>query len=118
MSSFGVTAKPKKFIIYRTNVNSFWWNEDFRVQNFAEPVTVTSPGPPPQTEPNTTKIDSGYAGTEWDNELTFAFSEHTFVKGQFSFFFPGERIEDVTEARGAKSDNVASRVAAEFIWKF
>jgi hypothetical protein len=113
MSSVGVTAKPKKFIIYRTNVNSFWWNEDFQVQNFVEPVVLT-PGP----TPNVTTIDAGYAGTEWDNELTFAFSEYTFVKGQCSFFFPGSGIEDVTEARGAKSDDIASRIAAELIWKF
>jgi len=115
MSSFGVTAKPRKFIIYRTNVNSFWWNEDFRVQNFRKPSTFTTV---PNTEPNITKIDSGYVGTEWDNELTFAFSKHTFIKGQCSFFFPGDGIEDVTEARGAKSDDIATRLAAELIWKF
>jgi hypothetical protein len=115
MSSVGVTAKPKKFIIYRTNVNSFWWNEDFRVQSFNDPLNF---GTFPAVEPNVTTIDAGYAGTEWDNELTFAFSEYTFVKGQCSFFFPGGGIEDVTEARGAKSDDIASRIAAELIWKF
>jgi hypothetical protein len=117
MSSLGVTATPKRFIIFRTNVNSFWWNEDFVVQDFTDPISIIlAPGPVPQE--NKTVIDSGYVGTEWDNELTFAFSQNTFVKGQFSFFFPGDGIEDVTEALGAKSDDIASRIAAEIIWKF
>jgi hypothetical protein len=112
MSSVGLTATPKKFIIFRSNVNSFWWNEDFNVQSFTEPLVVSA------SPRNVTTVDSGYVGTEWDNELTLAFSQNTFVKGQFSFFFPGDGIEDATEALGAKSDDIASRIAAEIIWKF
>ncbi len=66
-----------------------------------------------------TKVESGYAGTEWDNEITLALSKSTFIKGQFSFFFPGDGVEDATAAlSGTKNDEIASRVAAEFIWNF
>lgn len=119
MTSFGLSATPKRFLIFRSNVNSFWWNEDFEVQSFSAPVN-------PQTgQKVTTKVDSGYVGTEWDNELTFAMSKNTFIKGQCSFFFPGTGIEDVTSALsatpagpGEESDDIASRIAAEFIWNF
>ncbi|MEZ4550522.1 MAG: hypothetical protein R2874_08635 [Desulfobacterales bacterium] len=37
-------------------------------------------------------------GTEWDNEITLATSKHSFIKGQFCFFFPGDTVEDVTSA--------------------
>lgn len=105
MLSMGVTITPKRFIIYRTNVNNFWWNEDFVVKSFTYPYTVT-------------EIKSGFVGTEWDNELTVALHKNMFIKGQASFFFPGDVIEDVTEALGAKSDDTASRFAAELIWNF
>ncbi|MFW6239950.1 MAG: hypothetical protein ACOC98_04970, partial [Thermodesulfobacteriota bacterium] len=61
-----------------------------------------------------------YVGTEWDNEITLALSKHMFVKGQFSFFFPGEAIEDVTRALsgGTETDEVATRLAMELIWNF
>jgi hypothetical protein len=65
-----------------------------------------------------TAVDSGYIGTEWDNELTLATSKHSFVKGQFSMFFPGSGLEDVTAALGAKSDETAYRLAAELIINF
>lgn len=112
MLSCGLTVAPKKFIIYRTNVNSFWWNEDIMVTSFADGTTKT-------------QVDSGYTGTEWDNELTFAFSKHTFIKAQASFFFPGDTIKDVTSAlttvgkqKGPESDDTAMRIAAELIWTF
>jgi hypothetical protein len=113
MTSIGLTAAPKKFLIYRTNVNSFWWNEDVLVTNFATPLN------PATGAPVRTVVDSGYAGTEWDNELTLALSKNSFIKGQFSFFFPGELVEDLTKAlSGVRADEMASRVAAELIWKF
>uniref|UniRef100_A0A832A7F7 Alginate export domain-containing protein n=1 Tax=Desulfacinum infernum TaxID=35837 RepID=A0A832A7F7_9BACT len=105
MLSVGLTASPKKFIIYRTNLNNFWWNEDIKVKSFVYPYGETW-------------VKSGYVGSEWDNELTVALHKNVFVKGQVSFFFPGEVIEDVTAALGAKSDDTASRVAAELIWNF
>jgi len=113
MTSMGVTVTPKKFLIYRTNVNSFWWNEDIVVPSFVNPVVLTP-------------VDSGYTGTEWDNEITLATSKHSFIKTHFSFFFPGEVIEDVTSARsslmvpgsGPESDDTAYRLAMEFIWMF
>ncbi len=110
--SVGLTFIPKRFIIYKTNVNIFRWNEDFVVQNWVTPLN------PVTGRPNTTTVKSGYVGTEWDNELTLALSKHTFIKGQAAFFFAGDGVEDVTEALGAKSDDTAMRFAAEFIWNF
>jgi hypothetical protein len=119
MLSFGISSTPKTFFIFRTNVNSFWWNEDFEVQSFTAPVNPTT------GQKVITKVDAGYVGTEWDNEFTFAMSKNTFIKGQCSFFFPGTGIEDVTSAlsasplgSGEESDDIASRIAAEFIWNF
>lgn len=86
MTSIGFTATPKRFLIYRTNVNSFWFNEDVVVSNFVNPVL------------GTTTVGSGYAGTEWDNEVTLALNKNTFIKGQASFFFPGEVIEDLNRS--------------------
>ena len=106
MISVGLTFTPRKFIIYKTNANILYYNEDFQVYNWVNPAAGYS------------KVDSGYAGTEWDNELTFALSKHTFIKGEAGLLFPGERLEDVTEAMGAKSDDTAMRFAVEFIWNF
>ncbi|MBS3731742.1 MAG: hypothetical protein KGY42_02445, partial [Desulfobacterales bacterium] len=113
MSSVGVDLSPRRFLTFKSNVNSFWWNEDINVRSLVNPAIVTP-------------VDSGYVGTEWDNELTLALSRHTFVKGQCAFFFPGEVIEDVTSARssfaapgdGPESDDMAMRLAMEFIWMF
>ncbi|MCP4115664.1 MAG: hypothetical protein GY737_09715 [Desulfobacteraceae bacterium] len=106
MVSLGLKAAPKRFLIYRTNINYLIWNEDFVVTSFMDGQTRT-------------KVDSGYAGTEWDNEITLALSKSTFIKGQFSFLFPGDGVEDVTTAlSGSKADKLASRLAAEFIWNF
>jgi hypothetical protein len=113
MTSAGLTLAPKRFLIYRTNVNSFWWNEDIRVPSFVNPAVVTP-------------VDSGYTGTEWDNEITLAMSRHSFIKAHGSIFFPGEVIEDVTSARssvlvpgdGPQSDDPAYRLGMEFIWNF
>lgn len=121
MTSAGITLTPERFLIFRTNVNSFWWNEDINVISFRDNPLA----------PAVTTVDSGYTGTEWDNELTLATSPNSFIKGQFSFFFPGEVIKDVTSARtavtnpadgtiipGPESDDMAYRLAMEFIWMF
>ncbi|CAN2045865.1 Alginate export [Candidatus Magnetomoraceae bacterium gMMP-1] len=110
MYSIGITATPKNYLIYRTNVNIFRWNEDFLVNNLVDPFNNLTP----------TKVKAGYAGTEWDNELTVALSKNMFIKVQASFFFPGERVKDVTEAisGGSECDETASRVALELIWNF
>ncbi|GAB6144281.1 autotransporter outer membrane beta-barrel domain-containing protein [Desulfocicer niacini] len=109
--SAGITVAPKRFLIFKTNINSFWWNEDIYVTNIVDPVDATINGPK--------KVGAGYVGTEWDNELTLATSKHSFIKGQAAFFFPGEVIEDVTEAlTGESSDEMAMRLAAEFIINF
>jgi hypothetical protein len=113
MTSLGVTITPKRYLSYRANVNSFWWNEDINVPSFVNPQVVTT-------------VDGGYTGTEWDNELTLALSRHSFIKAQASLFFPGSTIEDVTSARssvmipgdGPESDDTAYRLAMEFIWMF
>ncbi|MBN2333453.1 MAG: hypothetical protein JXO49_10905 [Deltaproteobacteria bacterium] len=104
MYSIGLDMAPKRFLLYRTNVNVMNFNEDFRLPTMAGTVA---------------EIDSGYAGTEWDNEITLALSKNMFIKGQFSFLFPGEVIEDITEAySGEKCDDVATRLGMEFIWNF
>lgn len=106
MLSFGITFEPVKFLIYRTNANVFWWNEDFYVNSWVNPALKS-------------KVDSGYVGTEWDNEITLALNKNVFVKAQWALFFPGDVIKDVTKAiSGTKADDVASRVAAELIWNF
>jgi hypothetical protein len=108
MVSLGVTVAPRPFLIYKTNVNYFRWNEDFEVANFVNPLA------------GYTQVESGYVGTEWDNELTLALSKNTFIKGQASAFFPGSGVRDVTRALsgGEESDDTAYRLAAELIWNF
>ncbi|NJL59312.1 MAG: hypothetical protein HC887_06375, partial [Desulfobacteraceae bacterium] len=118
MISAGITVRPRIYLIYRSNVNMFSWNEDIYVSNMVDPITteVMASG----TKKSYTKVEAGYAGTAWDNEVTLALSKHMFLKGQFSFFFPGEVIKDVTKAisGGTESDETATRVAAELIWNF
>ncbi|MFP4256710.1 MAG: hypothetical protein ACLFQ9_07605 [Desulfobacterales bacterium] len=111
MTSAGITLEPRRFLTFKSNVNSFWWNEDTEVQSFVDGTR--------------TDVDSGYVGTEWDNELTLALSRHTIVKAQGALFFPGEVMEDVTSARsatpsgpGEESDDMAYRLGMEFIWMF
>ncbi len=116
MASFGITVTPKRFLILKSNANALWWNEDIRVTSFVDGQTSTN-------------VDSGYTGTEWDNELLLATSRQSFIKAHVSFFFPGEVIEDVTSALtafpsatgpvpGKKSDDTAIRLGMEFIWNF
>ena len=106
MFSAGITAAPKKFLIFKSNVNFISWNEDFSVSNMVDP------------RKGSTYVESGYVGAEWDNEVTFATSKNSFIKGQVSAFFPGDGVEDVTEALGARSDETAARCAMEFIINF
>jgi hypothetical protein len=104
MYSVGLNMAPKRFLIYKTNVNIFNYNEDFRMPSYDGSIH---------------EIDSGYLGTEWDNEVILALSKNMFIKGQFSFFFPGEVVDDITEAySGDKCDDVATRLAFELIWNF
>lgn len=105
MTSLGVLVKPTRRIICHSNFNSFWWNEDIVVKSFANPGTSS-------------KVDGGYAGTEWDSNITYIMSKYTFIQAQAAFLFPGEVIEDVTEALAVKSDDTAMRLAVELIWKF
>ncbi|QTA83378.1 Uncharacterized protein dnl_57820 [Desulfonema limicola] len=118
MYSLGITVRPKIYLIYRTNANVFYWNEDFYVGNMVEPVTVDASGLKKQRY---TLVAAGYVGTEWDNEITLALSQNMFIKTQASLFFPGEAVEDVTFALSGgreKSDSIASRLALELIWNF
>jgi hypothetical protein len=104
MFSVGLNMAPKRFLIYKTNVNVFNYNEDFRMPSYDGSIH---------------EIDSGYLGTEWDNEVILALSKNMFIKGQFSFFFSGEVVDDITEAySGKKCDDVATRLAFELIWNF
>ncbi|MBN2232737.1 MAG: hypothetical protein JW781_07965 [Deltaproteobacteria bacterium] len=104
MVSVGLNMAPKRFIIFRTNLNYFEFNEDFRL---------------PTLDGRIVPIDADYAGTEWDNELTIAFSKNTFIKTQVSFLFPGDVMEDIAEAySGEETDDVATRLAMELIWNF
>ena len=107
MVSIGLTTAPKPFLLYKSNVNMFHWNEDFEVANFVNPAAGYS------------TVEGGYVGTEWDNEMTLVMSKHTFIKAQASFFFPGDGIKDVIAAiSGTESDETAMRLAAELIWNF
>ena len=109
--SAGITVVPSKSMIFKTNINNFWWNEDIYVTNIVDGVDATTNG--------AKKVEAGFVGTEWDNEMTFATSKHSFIKGQCSLFFPGEVIKDVTEALTAESsDEMVMRLAAEFIINF
>ncbi len=118
MFSLGFTMRPKIFLIYRTNVNFFNWNEDFYVTDMVNPVTLESLGSGSKIP--ATRVEAGYVGAEWDNEILLALSKHTFIKAQAAFFFPGSAIEDVTAALsgGTETDETALRLAAELIWNF
>lgn len=118
MISAGVTLRPRIYLIYRTNVNYFRWNEDFYVGDMVDPITITPEGA--LAKSRYSRVEGGYVGTEWDNEITLALSKHMFVKGQASFFFPGDAVEDVTEvlSGGTQTDEVATRLAMELIWNF
>lgn len=118
MYSFGLTLRPKIYLIFRTNWNMFNWNEDFYVTNMVQPVTVASMAG--GTKVAATRVEAGYVGSEWDNELTLALSKNMFIRGQVSFFFPGEATKEVTKALtgGMEGDDTASRFAAELIWNF
>ncbi len=118
MYSLGVTLRPKIFLIYRTNVNMFYWNEDFYVTDMVEPLTALTLAT--GTKKPATKVESGFVGTEWDNELTLALSKNMFIKAQAALFFPGEAVKDVTAALsgGRESDEIATRFATELIWNF
>ncbi len=107
MISLGLTVAPKKFLIYKSNINYFRWNEDFEVANYVNPLLGYS------------TVEAGDVGYEWDNELTLALSHHTFIKGQASIFFPGEALKQATRAMtGEECDENAYRIAAELIWNF
>ena len=118
MVSLGLTMRPKIFLIYRTNFNFFNWNEDFYVTNMVDPITTPSLASGQKVR--ATRVNSGFVGTEWDNEVTLALSKHMFIKGQLAFFFPGEGVEDVTAALsgGADASDTATRLGAELIWNF
>ncbi len=118
MYSLGVTIRPVIFLIYRTNVNMFNWNEDFYVTDMVNPITLQSLAT--GTKVAATKVSSGYVGTEWDHEVTLALSKHMFVKWQGALFFPGDGVEEVTAALsgGTESSDLATRLAMELIWNF
>ncbi len=124
MYSLGLTLRPRIYLIYKTNVNMFYWNEDFYVSDMVSPfqdlngdgvgdlVSGRKKAP--------TLVESGFVGTEWDNEITLALSKNMFIKGQAAFFFPGEAVKSVTAALsgGTESDETAIRIATELIWNF
>lgn len=118
MYSLGFTLRPKIYLIYKTNANIFYWNEDFYVGDMVSPITVGASGLKKQRY---MLVEAGYVGTEWDNEITLALSKNMFIKTQASLFFPGEAVENVTYALSGgleKSDDIASRLAMELIWNF
>lgn len=115
----GAMLTPKPYLIFKTNVLSYWWNQDLVATSLRSTAANTI----------NTRVDSGYVGTEWNNELTYAFNKNVFLKGQLAFFFPGDRVKDMSSALtanrtdgvvtpGPMSDDVASRVAAELLWLF
>lgn len=112
MVNLGFTASPSKNTSFDSSVRVFGYNEDQVVSSMANGST------------SRTEVDAGYAGTEWTNQLTYAMNSAVALKFQGSFLFPGQAIEDITEALGAggavntKSDEIATRVAAELVWNF
>lgn len=117
MISAGLTLRPRIFLIYRTNANFFYWNEDIYAANLVTPLGVDHTG---LTQTSYTLVKGGYVGCEWDNELTLALAANMFIKGQASFFFPGGVIKDLTSAvtGGQESSDIAIRLAMELIWNF
>jgi len=111
----GITIEPKEFISHRTNFMRFEWNEDFSVVNPSNP-----PGTPPEAlfGPANIEIDAGTAGQQWSNSLRISLNRHVHIFGNATLFWPGEAVEDVTEALGNKSDKVAQRYAVALIWRF
>jgi len=124
MYSMGITLRPKVFLIYRTNVNMFYWNEDFYVSDMVSPFQDLNGDGVGDLVSGRKKapmlVESGYVGTEWDNEITLALSRNMFIKTQAAFFFPGDAVKNVTSALsgGTESDETAVRIAAELIWNF
>ena len=118
MISAGLTVHPLIYLMYRTNVNYFRWNEDFYVANMRNPIVIDGTGS--LAKNRYTLVESGYVGTEWDNEITLALSRNMFVRGQASFFFPGDGVKAATRALsgGTETDKVATRLAMELIWNF
>jgi hypothetical protein len=111
----GITIEPKEFISYRTNFMWFELNEDFAVVNPSNPT-----GTPPEAlfGPANIEIDSGTLGQQWSNSLRISLNRHVHIFGNATFFFPGEVVEDVTEALGNENDKVAQRYAVALIWRF
>lgn len=111
MLTLGLTAQPLPTVTYETNANALWWNEDQLVTSFGDGTR--------------TIVESGYFGIEWDNQVTYLYNDNVALLGQFSFFFPGDGVEDLTSALtaaagapGPVSDSITSRIAAELIWTF
>ena len=111
----GITIEPKEFISYRTNFMWFELNEDFAVVNPSNPT-----GTPPEAlfGPANIEIDSGTLGQQWSNSLRISLNRHVHIFCNATFFWPGEVVEDVTEALGNENDKVAQRYAVALIWKF
>jgi hypothetical protein len=68
--------------------------------------------------PANIEIDSGTLGQQWSNSLRISLNRHVHIFGNATFFFPGEVVEDVTEALGNENDKVAQRYAVALIWRF
>ncbi|MCP4345276.1 MAG: hypothetical protein GY795_07090 [Desulfobacterales bacterium] len=117
--SFGITLSPNKYLIFRTNANIFFWNEDFYAANMVNPISITSSG---LKKTRYTKVESGYAGTEWYNELTLSLSRHMFIRTHAAFFFPGNTAKEASAAFTGRTERIgeetALRVTAELIWNF
>lgn len=111
MVAVGFTTKPWKDLVYKTNLNSFWWNQDSVVQSWVDGTQ--------------TRVEAGYVGTEWSHELAWLVNDAVTLKGQFSAFRPGEAAQKATAALtasagqpGPESDKMATRLGAELIWAF
>ncbi|MGD8706220.1 MAG: hypothetical protein PVH33_14970 [Syntrophobacterales bacterium] len=111
----GITIEPREFISYRTNFMWFEYNEDFSVVN---PNNPTGTPPAALFGPANIEIDSGTLGQQWSNSLRISLNRHVHIFGNATFFFPGEVVEDVTEALGNENDKVAQRYAVALIWRF
>ncbi len=115
----GITVDPIKNWTYRTNAMYLRYNENFCA---GAPTVVAGVVTCPNTSTGISQvIDKHDAGVEWDNEILWWLDKNMVVKGQFSFFFPGDAIRQITKAlanNGTQPDDTAIRLAMELIWNF
>lgn len=104
---------------YITNVMAMWFDDSAPIEtDYRDVLGIAN-----------TDIDD-FMGVEWNNELRYKLYDSVTLKGAASFLFPGDGVEDITQAlnayargfndfdQGESSDDVQMRFAVEFVWFF